>query len=101
LLARVVRWVGGDADAIRRAAADIGSRGATGPPEGVRSSGFTMLVDPEEGRTMMIGLFDTPDDLRDSEPVLDAMDPPEDLGRRGETRVYDVAFDVRMDQAAR
>lgn len=101
MIARVVTWEGGDPEAIRRAAADIGSRAATGPPEGVRSSGFTMLVDPEGGRTLMIGLFETQEDLRDAEPVLDAMDPGQGLGDRGQTRAYDVAVEVRMDQAAR
>ena len=100
MFARVVTWEGGDADAIRRAAADVSSRAATGPPEGVNSTGFMMLVDPESGRTMMLGLFETQDDLRAAEPVLDAMDPGQGLGDRGETRAYDIAVDVRMDQAA-
>jgi hypothetical protein len=101
MFARVVTWEGGDADAIRRAAADISSRAATGPPEGVKSTGFTMLVDPEGGRTMMIGLFETQDDLRDAQPVLEAMDPGEGLGGRSDPRVYDVAVEARMNQAAR
>jgi len=44
----------------------------------------------------MIGLFASEDDLRDSEPVLKQMNPPEGLGSRTTTDVYEVAAEVRM-----
>ena len=101
MFARVATWEGGDPEAIRRAAAEIAIRAATGPPEGVRSSGFTMLMDPEGGAPW-IGLFETQEDLREGEPVLNEMDPPATWGAAtAARRAYDVAVEVRMDQAAR
>ena len=46
-----------------------------GPPS-LKSTGLTMLVDPEGGRVLMIGLFASEADLRDSEEVLKQMSPP-------------------------
>jgi hypothetical protein len=67
-----------------------------GPPSGVKSTGFTMLADPAGGRVVMIGLFATDDDLQRSETALKQMNPPEGLGTRGPTEVYEVVADVRM-----
>ena len=49
---------------------------STGPPPGVKSTGLTMLVDPDGGRVMMIGLFESENDLVESEVALKEMDPP-------------------------
>jgi hypothetical protein len=67
-----------------------------GPPPGVKSNGLTMLVDPEGGRVMMIGLFANEDDLRESEAALKEMNPPDGIGSRTAVDVYEVATDVRM-----
>ena len=97
-LARVVTFEGGTAEGIRAAAdqvnSDIQSRG--GPPEGVKSSGLTFLVDPDGGRVMFVGIFANEDDLRSSEATLNAMDPPEGMGHRGSVAVYEVGADIRM-----
>ena len=74
MYARVARWEGGEADAIRRSAERIGSE--TGPPEGVPAKGFLLLIDPEGGRGLAIGLFETEDDLRQGDETLNAMNPP-------------------------
>jgi hypothetical protein len=55
-----------------------------------------MLVDPEGGRVLMIGLFASEDDLRESEPVLKQMNPPEGLGTRTALDVFEVAAEARM-----
>ncbi len=99
MYARVARWEGGDAEAIRRSGAGIRERGETGPPEGVPSVGFTLLIDPEGGRAIGIGLFETEEDLRQGDRVLNAMDPPADMGRRADVEVYEVAFEARLDAA--
>jgi hypothetical protein len=101
MYARVTRWEGGDADAIRRNAEEIRSRAGSGPPEGVPSVGFTLLIDPENGRGIGIGLFETEDDLREGDRVLNAMNPPvEGMGQRGAAEMYEVAVDVRAGAAA-
>lgn len=96
MLARVTTWEGGTADGIRAASEEMRSNISQGPPPGVRSTGLTMLVDPEGGRVLMIGLFANEDDLHESEAALKQMNPPEGLGSRGGIDVYEVAAEVRM-----
>jgi hypothetical protein len=94
--ARVTTWEGGTADGIRAASEEMRSNIAQGPPPGLKSSGFMMLTDPEGGRLLMIGLFDSEADLHESEPVLKGMNPPEGLGQRTGLDVYEVAAEARM-----
>jgi len=47
-----------------------------GPPEGVPSSGIMVLNDAETGRCLVIGLFETEEDLRTGDAALRAMDRP-------------------------
>jgi hypothetical protein len=96
MLARVTTFEGGTPEGIRAAAEDMRSRIPSGPPEGLKSTGITMLVDPDRGRVMMIGLFADEDDLRASEPVLQAMDIPEGMGTRASVDVYELAAEARM-----
>ena len=96
MLARVTTWEGGTAEAIRAAGAELQSRTASGPPEGVMSSGFTVLSDPDGGRILMISLFESEEALNESEPVLQAMNPPDGIGSRGAPEIYEVAVDIRM-----
>jgi hypothetical protein len=97
MYARVARFEGGEAGAIRRTAEEIRTRAASGPPEGVPAVGFLLLIDPDGGRSLGISLFETEDDLRQGDEVLDDMSPPEvDMGRRSSVEVYEVAVDVRM-----
>ncbi len=96
MLARVTTWEGGTAEGIGAAAADMRSNISKGPPEGVRSNGLTMLVDPEGGRTLMIGLFENQEDLDASEAVLQAMDPPAGIGRMTAKDIYTVGAEIRM-----
>jgi hypothetical protein len=96
MLARVATWEGGTADGIRSAAEEMRSRIGQGPPEGVKSSGFTMLVDAEGGKVMMIGLFASDSDLRDSEAALKELNPPAGFGNRTGTEIFDVGAEVRM-----
>ena len=97
MYARVAHWEGGEAEAIRSASQDIAGRAASGPPEGVPAKGFLLLVDPENGRGIGISLFETEDDLRQGDEVLNSMSPPgEGMGKRTSVDVYEVAVDVRM-----
>ncbi len=97
MYARVARWQGAEGDAMRRAAEQINSRASSGPPEGVPARGFLMLIDPDNGQGLAVSLFDTEDDLRKGDEVLNSMNPPDDgLGRRTSVETYEVAVDVRM-----
>jgi hypothetical protein len=93
--ARVARWEGLDQEAIRKFAEMINS--SDGPPEGVPSSGILVLSDAENGRSLVIGLFDTEDDLRAGDAALKAMDrPPEAKGDISSIEFYEVTADRRQ-----
>lgn len=95
MVARVVRWEGGEADAMRRAAEQVAKEAPSGPPEGVPAKGFLLLIDPDNGRQIGITLFETEDDLRKGDEVLNSMSPPEVIGSRSPAEMYEVAIDVR------
>ena len=95
--ARVARFEGANADAIRRSAEQINADASSGPPEGVPAVGFMMLIDPDSGRGLGISLFDSEDDMRTGDEVLNEMNPPgEGMGRRTSVEMYEVAVDVRL-----
>ena len=97
MYARVAKWEGADAEAMRKSAADINSQASSGPPEGVPAKGFLLLIDPENGRGLAVALFETEEDLRQGNEVLNSMSPPDDgMGRRTSVDFYEVAVDLRV-----
>jgi hypothetical protein len=96
MLARVTTFEGGTADGIRAAAEQLKSDIPQGPPPGIRSNGLTMLIAPEQGRVLFIGMFANEDDLKASEAALEDMTPPEGTGNRSSVEIYEVGADVRM-----
>ena len=99
MYARVAKWEGADGDALRSSGERMNERAGEGPPEGVPAKGFLMLIDPDEGRSLAIALFDTEEDMRTGDEALNAMDPDPsmgDLGRRTSVEMYEVAVDVRI-----
>jgi hypothetical protein len=96
VLARVTTFEGGTAEGIGAAVEQLRSDIPKGPPPGIRSTGLTVLVDPDGGRVMFIGLFANEEDLRASEAALEEMSPPEGTGKRSSVDVYQLAVDVRM-----
>jgi hypothetical protein len=82
---------------MRTSADEINSQAAAGPPEGVPAKAFLMLIDPDGGKTLAISLFETEDDLRAGDAVLNEMSPPDDgFGQRTAVETYEVAVDVRL-----
>jgi hypothetical protein len=97
MYARVARWEGAEGDALRQSAQEMRAQSASGPPEGVPAKGFVYLIDPDGGRSLAIGLFETEEDLRQGDATLNAMNPRFDDGsRRTSVEMYEVAIDVRM-----
>lgn len=102
MYARVATWNGAQADSLRDSSAQIRERAATGPPEGMESQGLTLLIDPDGGRALTISLFETEEQLRRGDEILNAMSPPGDgMGRRTSVDVYEVAVDLRAPAPAR
>ena len=94
--ARVVKWEGGSAEAIRESIERIQQDAQSGPPEGVPSTGITFLADPDGGHVLAIGLFETMDDLRTGHETLERMSPPVSMGERVSVETYEVAADIRL-----
>lgn len=96
MYARVARWEGAEAAGLRESAEEMRGRAASGPPEGVPARGFLMLIDPDGGRSIAISLFDSEEDMRRGDAVLNEMSPTrDDVGRRASVEMYEVAIDVR------
>lgn len=96
MLARVTTFEGGTAEGLRAAAEQMRSDIPQGPPPGIKSNGMTMLIDPDGGRAMFIGLFASEEDLRASESAFEEMSPPEGMGKRSSLDVYEVGAEVRL-----
>jgi hypothetical protein len=95
MYARVAKWEGGDADALRQSADRINGDADSGPPPGIPAKGLLMLMDPDAGTSMAIVLFETEDDLRTGSATLDTMSPSEDTGTRTSVETYQVGVDIR------
>jgi len=93
MYARVARWEGSDAQRMRDTAARI--NGESGPPDGIaESSRFLMLIDPDAGTSLAIGLFETEEDRRQADEILNAMNPPgEGFGRRVGVEMMELAVE--------
>ena len=97
MYARVAKWEGSDGDMLRRAAQEINSDAPSGPPPGVPAKGFLMLIDPDNGRSLAIALFETEEDLRKGDEALNAMTPRvDDGGKRTSVEMYEVGVDIRL-----
>ena len=98
MYARVAKWEGASGDQLRATAEELNSRAQEGPPEGVPSVGFTLLIDPDNGRAIGIGLFETEEDYNKGHETLEGMSPPgEGFGKRVSVEKYEVAAQLRAD----
>jgi hypothetical protein len=88
MYARVVRFTDVSSDRI----AEIQQRVKEneGPPEGVISTGFQLLVDESQGTALFIGYFASEEDMKKSSEVLEAMDPGETPGTRASVDICEV-----------
>jgi hypothetical protein len=80
MYARVVRFT----DVKPQRIAEISSRidQQDGPPPGVDSTGFKLLVDESQGTAIFIGFFETEEKMRQAAAVLEQMDAAETPGTR-------------------
>jgi hypothetical protein len=92
MYARIVRFT--DVDPERIAALRSRVEENDGPPEGVTSSGMTIYVDAEQRTAVVVGLFDSMEDLRSSEAVLEAMDPADTPGTRASVDRCEIKLEV-------
>jgi hypothetical protein len=89
--ARVVEFDGVSSDRVAEMKREI-EEGA--PPEGMPATEILVLHDPEAERSVAIVFFETEDDYRRGDEILDAMPAGDTPGRRQSVKKYDVA--IRM-----
>ena len=61
-------------------------------PEGMPATEIAVLHDPEGERSLVILYFDSDEDYRQADAILNAMPADETPGRRASVARYDVAF---------
>jgi hypothetical protein len=90
-LARVVSFDGVTQDRLEELRSEL-SDGE--PPEGLPATEIIVLHDPEGEKSLVILFFETEDDYRAGDEVLNAMPAGDTPGQRASVTKYDVA--VRM-----
>ena len=88
MYARVVRFTDVTAPRIAEIIAQI--EASDGPPPGVDSTGFQLLVDEAQGTAMFVGFFETEQKMRDASAVFEQMDPSETPGTRASVDLCEV-----------
>jgi hypothetical protein len=92
-LARVVSFDGVSSDRMAEMRSQIESGE---PPEGMPSSELLILHDPEAERSLAIVIFDSEEDYRKGDEILDAMPSSDTPGNRTSVTKYDVAHRMSM-----
>jgi hypothetical protein len=92
--ARVVRFTGVSQERI----AEITTRveESEGPPPGVDSTGFQLLVDEAQGTAIFVGFFETEQKMRDASAVFEQMDPSETPGTRASVDLCEVKAEATV-----
>ena len=92
MYARVVRFTDISPDRIDAIAQRVKEN--DGPPEGVVSTGFKLLVDDAQSTAVFVGFFETEEDMRKSAEVLEAMDPSDTPGTRASIDMCEVKVEA-------
>jgi len=92
-LARVVSFGGVSSDRMAEMKSQIESGE---PPEGMPSSEFLILHDPDAEQSLAIVIFENEDDYRKGDEILDAMPASDTPGQRTSVTKYNVAHRMSM-----
>ena len=92
-LARVVSFDGVTKDRIEELKREVQ---AGEPPDGLRPTEMLMLHDPEAEKSVVILFFDSEEDYRTGDEVLNAMPAGDTPGARTSVGKYDVALRMKM-----
>ena len=92
-IARVVSYDGVSKQRMDEMQARIDDAG--GPPEGFPPAEFVTLHDPDAEKSLTIFFFETEDDYRQADEILNAMPAGETPGQRTSVNRYDVVFRMK------
>jgi hypothetical protein len=91
--ARVVRFTDVTPERINEIAAEVEK--SEGPPPGVESTGFQLLVDEAQGTAIFVGYFETVEKMHDASAVFEQMDPSETPGTRASVDLCEVKAEAQ------
>jgi hypothetical protein len=91
LNARVVRFTDVSSERIAQIQARVEE--SDGPPEGVDSTGMTLLVDESQGTALFVGYFENEEKMREASAIFDSMDSSETPGTRASVDLCEVKLE--------
>jgi hypothetical protein len=94
MYARVVRFTEVSPQRISEVVARVEE--SEGPPPGVDSTGFQLLVDEAQGTALFVGFFETEEKMRDASAVFEQMDASETPGTRASVDLCEVKAEDTM-----
>jgi hypothetical protein len=95
MYARVARWEGADAEALKDSVERIRAESESGPPEGLPAKKLWVLHDLEGGKAIAITLFENEEDYRQGDETLNSMSPPGGgMGERVAVDKYELAIEM-------
>jgi len=89
---RVVRFTGVSAERIEEMRTRLEEM--DGPPEGVRATTLTVLLDEAQGTAVVLQHFANAEDMEEADRILGAMDPGETPGTRASVDRCEVAMEL-------
>jgi hypothetical protein len=89
--ARVVRFTDVSPERIAQIQARVEE--ADGPPEGVDSTGMTLLLDESQGTALFVGYFENEEKMREASAIFDSMDSSETPGTRASVDLCEVKLE--------
>ena len=90
---RVVRFTGVSAERIEAVKAMI--EGSDGPPEGVPTTGLTVMFDAGQETAVVLQRFETAEDMEAGARVLSDMDTSDTPGTRASVDACEVKLDLK------
>jgi hypothetical protein len=94
MYARVVRFTEVSPERIAEVVARVEE--SEGPPPGVDSTGFQLLVDEAHGTAIFVGFFETEEKMRDASAIFEQMDPSETPGTRASVDLCEVKAEAAV-----
>lgn len=91
---RVVRFTDVDPDRVEKLVAEIDA--SDGPPPGIKATGLQMMLDRDQRTAVVVQVFDSDADMRDSEAGFESMDASETPGTRASIDRGEVLLDLKM-----
>ena len=90
-LARVVTFEGVSSERM----AEMQSEMQGGPPDDIPAKEIVVLHDPDGAKSMVVLFFETEDDYRRADAILEAMPTGDTPGTRSSVTRYDVAMRMK------